>query len=136
MTIQRHILRFAAVAALTGLAAGCDGSEVSVPRIRGDYSGSFTYVVNDQPYQESWTVMLDEGQDGTVFGSGSQGSEPVEVTGSHDHPDVSLDFLSDNDGYIGTLAGSVTDDGTLIEGRYNFSIVFVDIPVSLRKTSQ
>lgn len=113
--------------------AACDSSDPSIPRIEGDYNARFTYVVNDQPFQESWTVTLSESADGMVAGSGLQGSEAVEVMGSHDHPDIELDFVSDKDGFIGTLTGTVTGDGSVIEGRYNFSIVFVGIPVTLRK---
>ena len=121
------------VATLVLVWAGCDSSETTTPRIQGEYSASFTYIVNDEPFQETWTVTLSEANDGLVSGSGLQGSEAVAVMGSHDHPDVSLDFVSDKDGFIGTLTGTVMQDGDVIEGRYNFSIVFVDIPITLRR---
>lgn len=130
---RRRFSTIICVAALACAVPACDSSDPSIPSIQGEYSASFTYVVNDQPFQENWTVTLSESADGMVAGSGLQGSEPVEIMGSHDHPDIELDFVSDKDGFIGTLTATVTDDGSVIEGRYNFSIVFVDIPLTLRK---
>ncbi len=110
----------------------CDGS-TSIPEVSGDFSGNFVYTVNDQPFQEIWQVTLDEDSEGRVDGAGTQGSEQVDVEGRHDHPDVTLDFISRKEGFIGTLTGVLSDDGRMIEGTYNFSIVFVNIPLTLRK---
>lgn len=111
----------------------CDG-EATPPDLAGDFAGNFVYTVNDQPFQELWQLTLDEDSDGRVTGSGLQGSEQVDVEGRHDHPDVTLDFISRKEGFVGTLTGMLSDDGRIIEGTYNFSIIFVSIPLTLRKT--
>ncbi len=114
--------------------AACD-SDNPVSDLTGVYTANFVYTVNDVPYQESWSIELSESPNGEVTGAGFQGSEAVTVTGRHDHPEVVLDFVSEKDGFIGTFTGDMTDDGTILEGAYNFTVIFVNIPMMFRRMS-
>ena len=63
-----------------------------------------------------------------------QGDDFVVVTGYHDHPTIVLEFEASNDGYLGKLAGALSDDGDRIEGTFTLSVIFNQIPVTLTRT--
>ena len=56
----------------------------------------------------------------------------ITITGRHDHPAVTLEFTDDQNGFAGRFAGTLSDDGRVLNGVYNFGLFFVSIPVELR----
>ncbi len=136
-TMSRNSLRsrwnLYLAAALVLTVTSCDGAD-SPPAIDGEYSGVFMYTVDDAPFEEDWVFNISEGSDGVLEGTGRQGDDFVVVTGSHDHPNIVLEFEASNDGYLGRLIGIVSDDGNRIEGSFTLSIIFNQIPVVLTRT--
>ncbi len=130
---RRGLLAGLSLLAIAVAVAGCDGSDPS-PDATGEFSGIFSYTVDGEAFQEEWVFDLTEGIDGRIDGSGLHGDDFVTIVGSHQHPDIELEFDSERDGYLGKLSGTLSDDGDRIEGTFTLSVVFVAIPVTLERT--
>ncbi len=124
------------------LLVGCDSAEDPPPELQGRYDGTFTYTAPPGPFSgggevsESWVLMLEEQAGGDISGAGNLGDDfPVTVTGTHDHPDVTLEFTDSQNAFAGRFTGRLSDDGRVLEGVYNFNLFFVNQPVTLAQTS-
>lgn len=122
------------------LLLGCDSAEDPPPVLQGRYDGTFTYIAPPGPFfpggpvSESWVLTLTENGRGVVSGAGTLGDEmPVTISGSHDHPDVILDFTDDQGDAAGRFTGTLSDDGQQLDGVYNFTIFFANNPVTLAR---
>ena len=118
--------------------AGCDSAEEPPPALQGRYEGTFTYIAEPGPFSPGgpvslpWLLSLEEAADGTVRGTGDLGGDRVSVIGAHIHPEVRLEFTDDQDAFAGRFMGTLSDDGRVLEGVYNFSFFFINISVTLR----
>ena len=71
-----------------------------------------------------------------VSGAGNLGDGmPVTVSGTHDHPDVTLEFTDGQNAFAGRFTGSLSDDERVLEGVYNFNLFFVNHPLTLTQAS-
>ncbi len=121
---------------------GCDSAEDASPTLAGRCEGTFTYTAPPGPFSgggevsESWALMLEEKGGGDISGVGDLGdSVPVTVSGTHDHPDVTLEFTDGQNAFAGRFTGSLSDDGRVLEGVYNFNLFFVNHPLTLTQAS-
>ena len=117
------------------LLAGCDSAEDSPPELQGRYDGTFTYTAPPGPFSgggevsESWVLMLEEKGGGDISGAGNLGDGmPVTVSGTHDHPDVTLEFTDGQNAFAGRFTGSLSDDERVLEGVYNFNLFLCQPP--------
>ncbi len=124
------------------LLAGCDSAEDPPPELQGRYDGTFRYTAPPGPFSgggevsESWVLMLGEKAGGDISGVGNLGDDfTVTVTGTHDHPDVTLEFTDGQNAFAGRFTGTLSDDGRVLEGVYNFNFFFVNNPVTLTQAS-
>jgi len=125
------------------LLAGCDSAEDPPPELQGRYDGTFTYIAPPGPFSgggevsEAWVLMLEEKGRRDVSGAGNLGDDfPVTVIGTHDHPDVTLEFTDGQNAFAGRFTGTLSDDGRVLEGVYNFNFFFVNNPVTLTQASR
>ena len=124
------------------LLLGCDSAEDPPPELQGRYEGTFTYIAPPTPFSpggpvsEAWTLMLTDNGRGDVSGTGTLGDAlSVTITGRHDHPDVTLDFTDDQGDTAGRFTGTLSDDGRMLNGVYNFTIFFANNPVTITRAS-
>lgn len=124
------------------LLLGCDSAEDSPPELQGRYAGTFTYIAPPGPFSgggevaEAWVLMLEEKGRGEVSGAGNLGENmPVTLSGTHNHPDVTLEFTDGQNAFAGRFTGSLSDDGRVLEGVYNFNLFFVNHPLTLTQAS-
>ncbi len=122
--------------------AGCDSAEDPPPELQGRYAGTFTYIAPPGPFSgggevsEAWVLMFEEKGRGDVSGAGNLGDGmPVTLSGTHDHPDVRLEFTDTQNAFAGRFIGSLSDDGRVLEGVYNFNLFFVNHPLTLTQVS-
>lgn len=113
--------------------AGCDSNQEDAPTLQGRFEGTFAYTVLDEMFEEFWEMTLAQNTRGDVTGNGLLGVDVVTVRGTHDHPDVTLSFFDRDDVLVGIFTGELSNDGAVLEGVFNFSIFFVDVPVTLRR---
>ena len=113
--------------------AGCDGAGTANPVIEGPYAARFIYHADNTIFETQWSLTLTS--DGsTLTGEGMLGATPVSVQGHHIGREVRLDFF---DGSVNTPAGTfegwVSQNGAVLEGIYNRPLLFVGVPVALRR---
>ncbi len=113
--------------------AGCDTGGDDPPTVQGRFEGTLAYSVLEEMFEETWLLNLTENARSEVSGDGVLGVDVVTVSGMHDHPDVTLTFFDRFDAQTGIFTGTLSDDGRVLEGVFNFSIIFVDVPIALRR---
>ena len=131
-------LRAAVLIILLGIAtARCDSAEDPPPVLQGRFEGTFMYIAEPGPFSpggpvsQPWALTLQENTPGIVTGTGSLDRTPVTVTGTHDHPNVTLEFTDDQAAFAGRFTGTLSRDGRVLDGVYNFTFFFVNNPVML-----
>lgn len=124
------------------LLVGCDTNESPPPELRGRFEGTFTYIAPPGPFSpggsvsEEWVLSISEDGSGNVAGSGTLTvAVPVTVAGTHDHPNVVLDFTDDEGGSAGRFTGTLSNDGKMLDGVYDFGLFFADDPLTLTRVS-
>ena len=127
------------IVVLALLVVGCDSTDEPPPRVSGQYTGTLMYIAEPGPFSpggpvaEPWMFSLDEARQGQITGVGTLDSLQVTVTGLHDHPDVTLDFMDEQGAFAGRFTGLLSDDGRELDGVYTFDIFFANISVTLRR---
>ncbi len=123
---------------LLGIAsARCDSAEDPPPALQGRFEGTFTYIAEPGPFSpggpvsQPWVLTLQEDTRGGVTGTGRLDKTPITVTGTHDHPDVTLEFTDDQAAFAGRFTGTLSRDGRVLDGVYNFTFFFVNNPLTL-----
>jgi len=133
--MRKNLVFWALILACIGF--GCDSAEPAVPELSGRFEGSFTYIAPPGPFfpggevSEDWSLSLRETADGSVSGNGKLGADAVTASGSHEHPEVVLEFVDGAGNALGRFSGTLSDDGSVLDGVYNLYLFFVDIPVTL-----
>lgn len=113
--------------------SGCDSAESGPPEVEGRYTALFAYVVDEEMFDEPWSMTVQEDEAGELTGRGKLGLDSVTVSGMHDHPAVSIEFSNLNGSFGGSFQGSLSNDGVMLQGVYNLSFFFVNAPVSFQR---